>query len=60
MELHSSFLGFKFLSNNSARIFFLLLKEDPNDEVIKQNEGSQNINSKNISKTLNKVTENIK
>ena len=60
MELHSSFLGFKFLSNNSARIFFLLLKEDPNEEVIKQNEAAQNINTKNISKTLNKVTDNIK
>ena len=60
MELRSSFLGFKFLSNNSARIFFLLLTEDPKEEVIKQNEGAQNINPKNISKTLNKVNDNIK
>ena len=60
MELRSSFLGFKFLSVNSARIFFLLLNEDPKPEVIQQNEGAKNIKPKEISKTLSKVTDYIK
>ena len=60
MELRSSFLGFKFLSLNSARIFFLLLNEDPKEEIIQQNEGAKNIKPKDISKTLNKVTDYIK
>ena len=60
MELRQSFLGFKFLSNDSARIFFLLLNEDPKKEIIEQNEGAMNINGKEISKTLLKVKDYIK
>ena len=60
MELRQSFLGFKFLSKESARIFFLLLNEDPKREIIEQNEGSMNINGKEISKTLLKVKDYIK
>ena len=60
MELRSSFLGFKFLSQHSAQIFFLLLNEDPKEEVLEQNEGAKNIKPKDISKTVNKVTDYIK
>ena len=60
MELRQSFLGFKFLSKDSARIFFLLLNEDPKKEIIEQNEGAMNINGKEISKTLLKVKDYIK
>ena len=60
MELRQSFLGFKFLSKDSARIFFLLLNEDPKKEIIEQNEGAMNINEKEISKTLIKVKDYIK
>ena len=60
MELRQSFLGFKFLSKDSARIFFLLLNEDPKKEIIEQNEGALNINDKEISKTLFKVKDYIK
>ena len=60
MELRQSFLGFKFLSKDSARIFFLLLNEDPKKEVIDQNEGAKNIKVKEISKTLTKVNDYIK
>ena len=60
MELRSSFLGFKFLSTHSAQIFFLLLNEDPKEEVLEQNEGAKNIKPKDISKTVNKVTDYIK
>ena len=60
MELRSSFLGFKFLSKDSARLFFLLLNEDPKKEVLEQNEGAKNIKPKDISKTLIKVKDYIK
>ena len=60
MELRQSFLGFKFLSKESASIFFLLLNEDPKKEVIEQNEGAMNIKHKDISKTIGKVTDYIK
>ena len=60
MELRQSFLGFKFLSKESASIFFLLLNEDPKKEIIQQNEGSMNIKSKEISKNLNKISDYIK
>ena len=60
MELFKSFLGFKFLSKDSARIFFLLLNEDPKEEIIKQNEGAMSINPNEISKTLTKVSDYIK
>lgn len=60
MELRSSFLGFKFLSKDSARLFFLLLNEDPKKEVLDQNEGAKNIKPKDISKTLIKVKDYIK
>ena len=60
LELRSSFLGFKFLSKLSAQIFFLLLNEDPKEEVLEQNEGAKNIKPKDISKTVNKVTDYIK
>ena len=60
MELRNSFLGFKFLSKDSARIFFLLLNEDPKKETIEKNEGSMKINTKEISNTLIKVKDYIK
>ena len=60
MELRQSFLGFKFLSKDSARIFFLLLNEDPKKEILEQNEGAKNIKQKEISKTLTKVNDYIK
>ena len=60
MELRQSFLGFKFLSPDSARIFFVLLGEDPKKEIIEQNEKSMNIKPKEISKTIAKVLDYIK
>ncbi len=60
MELRQSFLGFKFLSKESGRIFFLLLNEDPKKEIIEQNEASMNIRHKDVSKTINKVIDYIK
>jgi hypothetical protein len=60
MELRQSFLGFKFLSPDSARIFFVLLGEDPKKEIIEQNEKSMNIKPKEISKTITKVLDYIK
>ena len=60
MELYQSFLGFKFLSPDSARIFFVLLGEDPKKEIIEQNEKSMNIKPKEISKTITKVLDYIK
>ena len=60
MELRSSFLGFKFLSKDSARLFFLLLNEDPKKEILEQNEGAKNIKPKDISKTITKVKDYIK
>ena len=55
MELRNSFLGFKFLSKDSAQIFFLLLNEDPKKETIEKNEGAMKINTKEISNTLIKL-----
>ena len=60
IELRNSFLGFKFLSKDSARIFFLLLNEDPKKETIEKNEGAMKINTKDISNTLIKVKDYIK
>ena len=60
MELRQSFLGFKFLSKESARVFFLLLNEDPKKEILEQNEGSMNIKPKDFSKTIHKVIDYIK
>ena len=60
MELRSSFLGFKFLSRESGRLFFLLLNEDPKKEILDQNEGAKNIKPKDISKTTNKIIDYIK
>ena len=60
MELRQSFLGFKFLSKESGRIFFLLLNEDPKKEIIEQNEASMNIRHKDVSKTIIKVIDYIK
>ena len=53
-------MGFKFLSPDSARIFFVLLGEDPKKEIIEQNEKSMNIKPKEISKTITKVLDYIK
>ena len=60
LELRESFLGFKFLSKESGRLFFLLLNEDPKKEVLDQNERAMNIKSKDIAKTTNKVIDYIK
>ena len=60
MQLHQSFLGFKFLSKESGRVFFLLLNEDPKKEILDQNEGSMNIKPKDVSKTVTKVIDYIK
>ena len=60
MELRESFLGFKFLSKESGRLFFLLLNEDPKKEVLDQNERAMNIKPKDIAKTTNKVIDYIK
>ena len=60
LELRESFLGFKFLSKESGRLFFLLLNEDPKKEVLDQNERAMNIKPKDIAKTTNKVIDYIK
>lgn len=60
MELENSFLGFKFLSKESGRIFFQLLNEDPNKETLDQNEYSQDIDPRDISSTLPEVINFIK
>ena len=60
MELRQSFLGFKFLSSESGRLFFLLLSEDPKKEIIEQNEKAMNIKPKDVSKTASKVIDYIK
>ena len=60
LELRESFLGFKFLSNESGRLLFLLLNEYPKKEVLAQNEGAMNIKPKDIAKTTNKVIYYIK
>ena len=60
LELRESFLGFKFLSKESGRLFFLLLNEDPKKEVLDQNERAMNIKSKDMAKTTNKVIDYIK
>ena len=60
MELRQSFIGFKFLSKESGRLFFLLLNEDPKKEIIEQNEGAMNIKPKDISKTTTKIIDYIK
>ena len=60
LELRESFLGFKFLSKESGRLFFLLLNEDPKKEVLDQNERAMNIKSKDMAKTTNKVIYYIK
>ena len=60
MQLHQSFLGFKFLTKESGRVFFLLLNEDPKKEILDQNEGAMNIKPKDVSKTVTKVIDYIK
>ena len=60
MELYDSFLGFKFLSNKSGQIFFQLLNEEPNKEIIAQNEYAQDIDPRDISSTLPEIISFIK
>ena len=60
MELYDSFLGFKFLSKESGRIFFQLLNEDPNKDIIEQNEYAQEIDPHDISSTLPEIISFIK
>ena len=60
MELYDSFLGFKFLSNESGRIFFQLLNEGPIKEIIEQNEYAQEIDPRDINSTLPEIIKIIK
>ena len=60
MQLRNSLLGFKFNSRQNGKNFHNILKEEPNKDVLDQNEKSIMIKPKDITKTINKVNESIK
>ena len=60
MQLSNSLLGFKFDSRQNGKNFHNILKEEPNKDILEQNEKSLMIKPKDITKTINKVNESIK
>ena len=60
MQLRESLLGFGFSSINAGKHFHQILKEEPNKEILEQNEKALAIKPKEIAKNINKVSEAIK
>ena len=60
MQLTNSLLGFKFNSRQNGKNFHNILKEEPNKDILDQNEKSIMIKPKDITKTINKVNDSIK
>ena len=60
MQLRESLLGFGFSSIKAGKHFHQILKEEPNKEILEQNEKALAIKPKEIAKNINKVSEAIK
>mgnify|MGYP002624785401 FL=1 len=60
MQLRESLLGFGFSSINAGKSFHQILKEEPNKEILEQNEKALAIKPKEMTKAINKVSEVIK
>ena len=60
MELRESLVGFEFNSISEGKNFYKILKEEPNKEILEQNEKAMSIKPKEMAKTISKVHESIK